>query len=459
MSRLPRCLLVVALGLGALLGLPAHARVQVDDPVYNQGLQWGLERIGAPDAWAQATGRGVTIAIVDSGADLTHEDLRAKIIGSVSCLGANDDSSKCAGSAQDDNGHGTHVSGIAAAATNNGLGIAGVAPDAKLLEVRVLANDCSGANGCTASGTSGDVSAGIRWAVDHGARVVNLSLGGGRVQSALGCSFCDAIDYAWSKGVIAVVAAGNDAMLPSGFSNQPAVVVTATTRDDTRASYSSASSSVVRSARWPVAAPGGEPETQASDCSTGGAPKGVLSTYWIAGQVNQYACVAGTSMATPHVSGALAVLLSTGLSPQAAIDRLLATAKDLGPAGRDDSFGYGRIDLAKAVGDRTTSTTTRPTTGTTTKAPPTSGALGTAPTTAVAVPTTSGPNDPSAPPSPGAPTVSLPTLSAAAPFGTAPAGAEDLPVWLVVVAIVAIVGAAAGTAFTGWRLARPDGPR
>ena len=449
MSRLPRCLIAATLGIGAMIGLPAHARLQVDDPVYTQGLQWGLERIGAADAWSQATGRGVTIAIVDSGADLNHEDLRTKVVGSVSCIGANNDPTKCSGSAQDDNGHGTHVSGIAAAATNNSLGVAGVAPDAKLLAVRVLANDCSDNNGCTASGTSGDVSAGVRWAVDHGAKVVNLSLGGGAVQSALGCSFCDAIDYAWSKGVIAVVAAGNDAMLPSGFGNQPAVVVTATTRDDTRASYSNSSSSVVRSARWPVAAPGGEAETEASDCATGGTPKGILSSYWIAGDANQYACLAGTSMAAPHVSGALAVLLSTGLSPQGAIDRLLATAKDLGPLGRDSSFGYGRIDLAKALGERTPTTTAR-------VMPPTPATTGTTQTTDSAPPDTSGPVDTTDPPSPAAPTVSLPTISAAAPFGTSPGASTELPVWMIVVAIGAILVTSVGTVAVGWRFARQD---
>ena len=332
MPRFRHLLPVVVIGLLALAGPTAQSRPTVDDPVFAQGLQWGLDRIGAPDAWAQATGRGVTIAVVDSGVDLQHQDLRDKVVGQISCIGANGDPRACTGSAQDDNGHGTHVSGIALATTDNGLGIAGVAPDARLLAVRVLANDCS-ASGCTASGTAGDVSAGIRWAVDHGADVINLSLGGGSLQSALGCSFCDAIDYAWSKGAIAVVAAGNDSVLPSGFGDEPAVIVTATTRDDERASYSNASSGLIRVARWPVAAPGGEAETDPSDCGTGGTPKGVLSTYWSAGHSNGYACLAGTSMAAPHVSGALAVLLSTGLSAQAAIDRLTATATDLGAPG------------------------------------------------------------------------------------------------------------------------------
>jgi serine protease len=454
MSRSSRCLLALVLGLLALGGAPAQGRVAVNDPVFTQGLQWGLDRIGAPDAWSQATGRGITIAVVDSGVDLQHQDLRDKIVGSVSCIGANTDPTRCAGSAQDDNGHGTHVSGIALATTNNRLGIAGVAPDARLLAVRVLENDCSGGS-CTASGTPGDVSAGIRWAVDHGANIINLSLGGGAEQSVLGCDFCDAIDYAWSKGVIAVVAAGNDANLPAGFADEPAVLVTATNREDGRASYSSASSSVLRSARWPVAAPGGEAETQASDCATGGTPKGILSTYWALGQSNQYACLAGTSMATPHVSGALAVLLSAGYTPQNAIDRLLSTATDLGPKGRDDSFGYGRIDLATAVGTAVATSTTAPPPGRTTIASTTRS------TRPGATPTTLVPSSSTAPPpqlDPHAPVVSTPTTSAAAPFS--PATDDSGPSgWLVAAAIAAIVASAVGTAITAWRLSLASLPK
>src|SRR5436190_6126028 len=232
--------------IGALA--PAGAGGTADDPVFEQGLQWGLERIGAPGAWAKGTGEGITIAVVDSGADLGHEDLAPQLAGNVSCIGSSGNASSCHGSGQDDNGHGTHVAGIALAATDNGRGVAGVAPDARLLAVRVLANTCSGGT-CTASGTADDVAAGIRWAADHGADVINLSLGGGTLQGALGCAFCDAVEYAWSKGSIAVVAAGNDSVLPAGFSDEHAVIVTATTRADTRASYSNASSGLLRDAR------------------------------------------------------------------------------------------------------------------------------------------------------------------------------------------------------------------
>lgn len=448
MARTTRSLLALAVGMVSLLAAPAQGRGTVNDPVYEQGLQWGLARIGAPTAWSRASGAGITIAVIDSGVDLQHQDLRDKIVGQVSCVGADGSAGRCSGSAQDDNGHGTHVSGIALATTDNRLGVASVAPAARLLAVRVLVNDCD-ATGCTASGNSNDVSAGIRWAVDHGADVINLSLGGGAVQSTLGCSFCDAIDYAWSKGVISVIAAGNDSVLPSGFGDEPAVVVTATTRDDELASYSSSSSGIVRVARWPVAAPGGEAETRDTDCATGGSPQGILSTYWTAGKANQYACLAGTSMAAPHVSGALALLLSLGHSPQSAIDRLLATATDLGPKGRDDSFGYGRIDLAAAVGPAS-ATTTAPTT-----AVPTTQRSGASATTAPARPGEVATSTTLAPPATAeAPPVSPPEVSAAAPFDPVPGDEDTVPGGLVALAALAVLASASGTAATAWRLLR-----
>jgi serine protease len=445
MRRSSRLLFALALGLLAVTGSPAEGAATADDPVFAQGLQWGLERIGAPEAWDRGTGEGVTIAVVDSGVDLGHEDLRGQLAGHISCIGASGDPGRCRGSGQDDNGHGSHVAGIALAATDNGRGMAGVAPGARLLAVRVLANECTSA-GCTASGTAADVSAGIRWAVDQGADVINLSLGGGSLQAALGCAFCEAIDYAWSKGAIAVVAAGNDSVLPSGFGDEPAVIVTATTRDDQRASYSNASSGILREARWPVSAPGGEAETDPRDCGTGGSPKGVLSTYWSTGLRDQYACLAGTSMAAPHVSGALALLLGTGLRPQAAVDRLLATVTDLGPTGRDTTFGFGRIDVARAVGPAPASTSTpttgSPPTGATTAPPPT-------PTTAPPAPTTV----PPVPPTTGPPSISTPDTSTAAPFTAAPADdADDPPGWLVGTAVAALLASAAAAASVAWRL-------
>lgn len=445
MPRVAPCLLVLLVGVvTTFLAAPAGADLPADDVVFTQGLQWGLQRIGAPDAWSAGTGDGVTIAIVDSGIDLGHEDLADQLVGSVSCIGAGAGGG-CTGSAQDDNGHGTHVAGIAAASTGNGKGIAGVAPDADLLAVRVLSNECN-ASGCTAGGTAADVSAGIRWAVDHGADVVNLSLGAGAMQSALGCSFCEEVERAWQQGVLVVVAAGNDSVLPAGFADEPAVVVAATTRDDGRASYSSSTSGLFRAARWPLAAPGGEAEATTADCGTGGTPQGIISTYWAPDTPgSDYACLAGTSMAAPHVSGALAVLLSLGYAPEAAVQRLIDTATDLGTPGRDSSFGYGRIDLARAA-DRLPTTTAAPTGASpgdpsSTVPPPPS-------TTGVPVPAATAP-----PPTGAAGTdVSTPETSAAAPFSSgSPSDEQDLPVAPVVAAVAAIAAAGALAAYSAWQ--------
>ena len=428
---------VAALVAMVLLCVPASAAPAANDPVFVQGLQWALQRIDAPAAWSVGRGAGVTIAIIDSGVDLSHEDLAGKIVAQTSCIGAEGNAGKCHGTAQDDNGHGTHVAGIAAADTDNGKGIAGVAPDAKLMAVRVLRNECASPGDCQASGTSGDVAAGIRWATDHGADVINLSLGGGTLENALGCSFCDAIDYAWSKGVVSVIAAGNDSILPAGFGDEPAIVVTATTRDDTRASYSNSSSGFLRTARWPLAAPGGEGESNPADCATGGNPKGVLSTYWIAGHHNEYACLAGTSMAAPHVSGAIALLLGKGLKPQAAVERLIATAHDLGAPGRDPSFGFGLIDVAKAMGPA-------PGTVPTTAAPSTS-------TTAHAGDTTTLPPLTTVPPgtAPTGPSIDTPTTGSAAPLTTTSTD-DSVPAWLAALAIALAAGSASGAAAVGW---------
>jgi subtilisin family serine protease len=447
---LARAIVVVALSVTA--AAPAGGQAAANDPALAQGLQWALDRIGAPQAWASSRGAGITIAVIDSGIDLAHEDLVSKTVGQTTCLGTGGDPGRCRGSAQDDNGHGTHVAGIAAAATGNDRGVAGVAPDAGLMPVRVLTNSCDGGDPgrCTASGTAGDVAAGIRWAVDHGAHIVNLSLGGSTLQDAVvGCAFCDAIEYAWSEGVIAVVAAGNDQLLPTGFGDEPAVVVTATNKDDARASYSNASSGILRTARWPVAAPGGEAETDPADCGSNGQPKGILSTYWTRGTQNAYACLAGTSMAAPHVAGALALLRGQGLGPQAAVERLLGTARDLGPPGRDADFGMGLIDVARAAGPAA------PTDPGTTIAPPPQGDDTSATTAPAPAPDTTGT---APPPAPDAPVDTLPSTEQAAPFTSAGGvrDEEEAEAWLVALAFAAL---AASALTTGSAVVRHLSPR
>jgi thermitase len=310
-----RYLFLLAGALVVVLVGPAGAS---NDPLF--GSQWGMSKIGAEQAWSTGAGNGVVIAVVDSGADLDHPDLRAKILSGHDFVDGDS-------TPEDGNGHGTHVSGIAAAVTGNGVGVAGAAPGAKILPVRVLDND--GKYLC-AGGCSDPVSSGIHWAADYGAAVINLSLAD-IGQEIFGASFVDALEYAWTKGSIPVVAAGNSFIFGSGFRNTHALVVAATDKNDEIASYSNG----VGSAMWGISAPGGD----------GNGADEIIST-WLGGQ---YAYLSGTSMAAPHVSGAAAVLRGLGLSPQATVDRLLATAKDLGNPGADSIYGAGRLDLAKAV--------------------------------------------------------------------------------------------------------------
>jgi len=312
---------VVAVGL-VWSGAPAQAET---DPFASR--QWGIALIGAPAAWARSTGRGVTVAVVDTGIDLHHEDLPGDRI--VVVPGAN--FITAGAPPQDDQGHGTHVAGIIGAATGNGVGVQSVAPDATLMPVKVL--DASGGS----QGTS--VEDGIRFAADHGAQVINVSIGVQLIQPVTGPGFQSAIEYAWSKGAVAVVAAGNNyngSLLGSGYSpDTHALVVAATDRNDNRATYSSGSNG----ARWAIAAPGGADPNFSPPEDT------VFSTIWRAGQTNQYGYEAGTSMAAPQVTGVVADLLALGLTPQQAIDRLLATARK----GLDPALGAGRVDVAAAV--------------------------------------------------------------------------------------------------------------
>jgi thermitase len=329
-SRIPFIATVAA--LLSLIALPAQAS---DDARFNE--QWSLQKIGAPAAWAATTGAGVRVGIVDTGIDLNHEDLAGKVVAHTSCIGSAGDPAKCNGSGQDEQGHGTHVAGIAAADKDNHVGIAGVAPDSELVVAKVLSP--------AGAGTTEDINAGIRWVVDHGARVVNLSLGDPNylITSLQGTPLSEGIEYAWTHGAIPVVASGNTnpgglgVLGSSEYGSMNAVVVGATGPSDRVAPYSSP----LGNAKWSIMAPGGiGGRTPATD---------VLSTIWKAGLQNQYAALAGTSMAAPHVTGALALLLAQGHSQQAAVDRLLAGADRAVPCGLLSGSCAGRLDVARAT--------------------------------------------------------------------------------------------------------------
>ena len=381
------------------------------DVANDSGLQWNLDRIGAEAAWATGTGEGTTIAVIDSGVALEHEDLVDKLVDGVACRDTDGDPARCTGSPQDDDGHGTHVAGVAGATTGNGVGIAGTAPDARIMPIKVLFSAC---DTCQSTGEAEDVSAAVRWAADEGATVINLSLGS-TTSSVFGPGFADAVRYAWTKGSIPVVAAGNDYVLTADLGDAPAVVVSATAHDDTAPDYSNG----VGTARWAVAAPGGDGSDTPESCSQRGEPQGVLSTWWsLADPVGGYACLSGTSMAAPHVSGALAVLRGAGLSPEVAVQRLLDTAVDLGDPGADPIYGAGRIDLAAALADVEAVTTASP---------------------------TSEPVDP----------VESPSEDAAAPR---PHESDELPVGLVLLAGILVAGTGAVSAVALTRARRPSRP-
>ena len=329
-------LAVAAASVAALVAVASSAVAVGSDP--GIARQWGLHQIGAPSAWSTSVGSGVPIAVVDTGVDLDHEDLRGQVAAAVTCVGTGGDPAKCTTDGRDIQGHGSHVAGIAAAASNS-VGVSGVAPGARLIAVRVFSKskDLSGNDVYGAS--TDDINAGIRWAIRNvsGKGVINLSIGD-ELPVALGSAgFSDGVEEAWAAGWVTALAAGNEGNLlglnGNEYGSLNAVVVGATGPSGDVATYSSP----IGSAKWGVVAPGGD-----TPSCTEEPDKCVLSTY-LGGQ---YAFLEGTSMATPHVAGGLAMLMSTGLSNSAAVQRLLATLDSSKTCG---SGCKGRLDVARAV--------------------------------------------------------------------------------------------------------------
>jgi thermitase len=283
--------------------------------------------IDAPEGWDVAGlggfpgSGGAKVGIVDTGILQTHEDLVGKTANCAQSRGILPifAGSIQEGSCADDNGHGTHVSGTISGNANNGKGVAGVAFNSPLAMCRAL-------GGPLGSGSTSDVANCIRWTHDKGAKVISMSLGGGA-----STTLQQAVQYAWAGGgtggSVLVAAAGNDgdATLNYPAAYAEVVSVAATDNRDQRASFSNANADVE------IAAPG----------------VNVLSTRRGGG----YFTLSGTSMATPHVSGVAAILFGRFPTTNAAgiRSRLDAAVDDLGPAGRDASFGFGRVNLQKAA--------------------------------------------------------------------------------------------------------------
>ena len=318
----------------AVVGDPARLRalpfvryVEPDPPdaVWTQEdvLAYGVDNIDAEVVWGgnqQATnvtlgqgGLGVKVAVLDTGIDCTHEDLAPGCVYGANFVSADPPF--------DDHGHGTHVGGIIAA-RDNGLGMIGTAPEVDLYAVKVL-----GANG---SGAWSAVAAGIDWAVQNGMTVINMSLGGASSSQAV----ADAVAAAQAAGILVVSAAGNagccnTVIYPAKYPGSMAVA--AVDQSDVRASFSSTGPEV------DVAAPG------VSNRST--VPTGSCALCDPSG----YRSLSGTSMAAPHVSGVGALLRSRGWTSADAWSLINSTAKDLGGAGFDESYGHGRVDALAAV--------------------------------------------------------------------------------------------------------------
>jgi thermitase len=307
--------LALAATLVCSLAVAAPQALAACDPLRPQ--QWGLDTIEADAAHATSTGSGATVAVIDTGVLASHEDLAGRLLPGYDFVDNDADPN-------DGNGHGTHVTGIVAANAGNGIGIEGVAPGAKVMPIRVLDND--------GNGTGENVAKGIDYAVAHNADVINLSLGGDAIGTILGGdeAFTKAVQNALDKGVVVIAAAGNDT---APFCEQPSVTgpilcVGAVDRRNMRSFYSSSGDLV---------APGGS--------SLGGSDEDIISTY----NDGKYAEIAGTSQATPHVSGVAALLVSLGLHGKAVTDRILATATDAGVAGPDDVYGAGILNAKAAV--------------------------------------------------------------------------------------------------------------
>lgn len=308
----------------------AHACYTPNDQYYD--YQWHYPRINLPSAWDITRGNAsIVVAVCDQGFQFSHADWAG--VQTTSPHDFIDDDNDP--STNIDYSHGTHVAGTIFAATNNNIGVAGVAPLCRLMPLRVM--DDGG------SGTMQDISNGITWAANNSAELLNLSLGlrvTGPPQDP-GPPLSTAIATAANAGVVIFAASGNDSMpyvgYPAAYSQ--CIAVGSTKYNDVRAIYSN------YGAALDIVAPGGK---NSEDLNSDGQPDGVLSTVRASGQW-AYAWFDGTSMATPHACGVGALLMSNGLAGSQVRQVLQETAEDLGANGWDSQYGYGRIDAYAAL--------------------------------------------------------------------------------------------------------------
>ncbi|MGE0787731.1 MAG: S8 family serine peptidase [Sandaracinaceae bacterium] len=307
-----------------------------NDPYYAH--QWHLDQIQMPAAWTQGRGHGVVVAVIDTGVAYRDDGgfHRAPDLGGTVLVDGYDFVDNDA-FPDDEHGHGTHVAGTIAQTTNNGVGVAGVAPEAAIMPLKVL--DRNG------SGGWGGIAAAIRYAADHGANVINMSLGGGMSSRTVQ----RAIDYAHGKGVLIVAAAGNSSR---GRVEYPArhdhvVAVGAVRFDRTLSFYSNYGTGL------DLVAPGGDLRVDQND---DGMPDGVLQNTMVNGNPSRFDYLAwqGTSMASPHVAGVGALLYGAGVRDPDTAERILTeSARDLSNRQR---YGAGLVqasDALKLAGQKT----------------------------------------------------------------------------------------------------------
>ncbi len=285
--------------------------------------QWHLKTLNVNGAWTYSSGAGVTVAVIDSGVDAKHVDLQGQVLRGLDLVDAK------GGADTDLVGHGTTVAAIIAGKDDD-AGVMGIAPKAKILPVRVLDQENRYDDAMI-------VAKGVRWAVDHGARVINLSLGGSGSSAALAA----ALDYAFAKDVVVVACTGNaSASSTTGVwypAREPGVLAVAGLERDGDVLWSGS----ITGKETVVTAPA----TQL----VGARPSG----YWR---------VQGTSFAAPMVSGVAALIRSRWPTMPAGevVSRIVKTAKDRGPAGRDSEYGFGMVDPTGALTAEVPAVSTNP---------------------------------------------------------------------------------------------------
>jgi len=295
-----------------------------NDPQYK--YQWHLRQIHMPQAWKVGQGQGVIVAVIDTGVKRVPDLKGVEFVKGRNFVEKNDNY-------EDDHGHGTHVAGTIAQATNNALGVAGVAYKARIMPLKVLS--------ARGFGSVGDIADAVRYAADHGAKVINMSLGGGLSSKVLE----KAVKYAHDKGVVVVCAAGNEGRrkvsYPAAYPG--AIAVAATQYDETTTFYSNYGPQI------DVAAPGGNTQV---DQNADGKPDGVLQNTILPTDhtKDDYLFFMGTSMAAPHVAGVAALLVAAGVTSPDAVEKVLKeTARHPKKVTWDERYGAGIVDAAAAL--------------------------------------------------------------------------------------------------------------